>query len=436
MTATPTTFPETWDEDTVRTLLVYLAAGLAAGGMPAHEVEDDVRSVASRLGFPSAQVEAAPTSVRLSLRHGAPATIETVEGGLRLDQLSEVSTVQVGLLSGRLSPATALDRLQRLRARPHRYSTIGMYAGGLLSGSGIAMLLHPDPAAIVFAALASPIVVSLILLAGRSRTVGTLLPLMAAFPVALLAFVAADLGWVEGPLRALLPPVAVLLPGGLIVTGLSELAAGAMVSGTSRLMFGTTQLLLFAVGVGGAVLAMQPPPGQLDTARATGLGWWSIPLGAVAVTLGISLMESLPFPRVPWVLAIVCLTAGIQSLGQGPLGSPWAGAFLGATAASLGSSVVEFLRPQLSRVVVFLPSFWLLVPGSLSLLSLTQYEASPLAAADATVLTAGMMIAIALGVVVGASIARSLRRIARRTGMRTLLQHMVIRRQGRPRGST
>lgn len=435
MTDTPTAIPDTWDDDTARQLLVYLAAGLAAGGMPAHEVEDDVRTVAARLGYPSAQVDAAPTSVRLSLGHGTPATIESIEGGLRLDQLSEVSTVQVGLLTGRMSPAAALDLLKSLRARPHRYSSLGMYAGGLLSSSGIALLLHPAPAAVAFAAVMSPLVVSLILLAGRSRTISTLLPLVAAFPVALLAFAFADVGWLDGPLRALLPPLAVLLPGGLIVTGLSELAAGAMVAGASRLVFGTTQLLLFAVGVGGAVLALHPAASQFDTTKADDFGWWAIPIGAVAVTLGIALMESVAFSRVPWVLAIVCTTAGFQAFGHEMLGSPWAGAFLGATAASLGSSLVEFVRPQMSRIVVFLPSFWLLVPGSLSLLSLTQYEISPLAAADAILLTAGMMIAIALGVVVGASLARSVRRIARRTGIRVVLQHVAERRQARSRGT-
>lgn len=435
MTDTPTAIPDTWDDDTARQLLVYLAAGLAAGGMPAHEVEDDVRTVAARLGHPGAQVDAAPTSIRLSLGHGTPATIESIEGGLRLDQLSEVSTVQVGLLTGRMSAAAALDLLKSLRARPHRYSSLGMYAGGLLSSSGLALLLHPAPASVAFAATMSPLVVSLILLAGRSRTISTLLPLAAAFPVALLAFAFADVGWLDGPLRALLPPLAVLLPGGLIVTGLSELAAGAMVAGASRLVFGTTQLLLFAVGVGGAVLALHPSAGQFDTAKAGDFGWWALPIGAVAVTLGIALMESVAFARVPWLLAIVCTTAGFQAFGHEMLGSPWAGAFLGATAASLGSSLVEFVRPQVSRIVVFLPSFWLLVPGSLSLLSLTQYEISPLAAADAILLTAGMMIAIALGVVVGTSLARSVRRIARRTGIRVVVQHVAQRRRASSRGT-
>ncbi len=418
-------------EDTARLLLIYLATGLAAGGMPAHEVEDDLRTVAGRIGYPDAQVDAAPTSVRLRLGPGEPATFEAVEGGLRLDQLAEVTEIEVGLLSRRLAPEDALQRLRTLRRRPHRYSLVGIYAGGFLVSAGLALVLHPALTSVVFALVVSPLVTSLIVLAGKSRTISTLLPLIAALPVALLAFAAADLGWVDGPLRALLPPLAVLLPGALMVTGLSELAAGAMVAGSARLAFGTTQLLLFAVGVAGAVLALQPPMSQLTTARADQFGWWALPLGVLAVTLGIALMESVPLPSVPWVLCVIALTAATQAFGQGPLGSAWAGAFLGGVAASLGSSVVEFLRPHLSRVVVFLPSFWLLVPGSLSLLSLTQYETNPRAAADALLLAAGMMVAIALGVIVGASVARSLRRVARRTGLRRVLQRLPRRRQAR-----
>ena len=63
--------------------------------------------------------------------------------------------------------------------------------------------------------------------------------MVAAFIVGCAIFLAAEADLLDGPLRTLLPPLAVLLPGALIVTGMSELAAGAMVAGTSRLVFGT-----------------------------------------------------------------------------------------------------------------------------------------------------------------------------------------------------
>ena len=97
--------------------------------------------------------------------------------------------------------------------------------------------------------LCSVLVAVLIEVAARSKLALTLLPVVAAFLVGCAVFLAADHDLLDGPLRTLLPPLAVLLPGALIVTGMSELAAGAMVAGTSRLVFGTVQLLLFCAGL-------------------------------------------------------------------------------------------------------------------------------------------------------------------------------------------
>src|SRR5699024_17881 len=98
-----------------------------------------------------------------------------------------------------------------------------------------------------------------------------------------------------------------------------------------------------------------------------------------------------------------------MSAGNALSQAPWVGAFLGAAAASLVSTVIEFLRPQLPRVIAFLPSFWLLVPGSLGLVSLTRIEVAPDAAIGAVGGVTVIVAAIALGVVVGASLAAPLR---------------------------
>lgn len=407
-------------DDRTRRLLVYLAAGLSAGGVPAHEVEEDIRAVARQLGHPGVQVNAAPTSVALSLGHGTPSTIESVEGTLRLDQLAEVNRIRLGLSDGTLSAQDALAALTGLRARPHRYSTIGLFLGYLVTALGIATLLHPTWAALAFAALLSPVVVCLVLLAGRFRTVATLLPLLAAALVAAAAFAAAQAGWIDGPLRTLLPPLAALLPGALLVTGLSEVAAGAMVAGASRLAYGSTQLLLFAVGVAGAAVVLDVPAELFSTDRGSGLGWWAAPVGVVAIAVGIAVMEGVHVTLIGWILLVLAATAGLQAGGTALTGTVWAGGFMGAVAAGAGAGLVEFVRPQLSRVVVFLPSFWLLVPGSLGLLSLTRLEVDPSDGLSAVLQSTALIVAISVGVLVGTSLARAGRTSAQRIGRRAM----------------
>ena len=118
--------------------------------------------------------------------------------------------------------------------------------------AGICLILQPGAANIAAAVLGGAIVVGLSRMASATRRCSRCSRRSAAFAVSALVFAAADAGLLDGALRTVLPPLAVLLPGALMVTGLSELAAGAMVAGSSRLFYGTVQLLLFALGVAAA----------------------------------------------------------------------------------------------------------------------------------------------------------------------------------------
>lgn len=403
----------TLDLDDTRRLLTYLAAALVAGGMPCPDAEEDVTAVARKLGFPTAQIATTPTQVWVTLETGAPATVEGIDGNLRLDQLAAANRLSAGLRAGTLAPADALLRLRLLRATPHRYNTTGLYAGGICSAVGIALILQPEWRALICAAVLSPVVVTLVRAAGRWRSFAALLPTVAAFVVSIVVFLAARHGLVPGPLRTLLPPLAVLLPGGLIVTGLSELAAGSMVAGTSRLTYGTAELLLFALGVGGASALLKVPSDQLANTRVDQFGFAGAVVGVLLVTFGISLMESVPTGLIPPVFIVFAATFACQAFGQSVLHAPRFAALLGAVAASFGAATLERFRPQLSRIVVFLPSFWLLVPGSLGLLSVTQIGAGTGDSAQTMLLAGGVIVAIALGVIIGSTAARALGSLSR-----------------------
>jgi uncharacterized membrane protein YjjB (DUF3815 family) len=105
---------------------------------------------------------------------------------------------------------------------------------------------------------------------------------------------------------------------------------------------------------------------------------------------------------------VLSLAFGAQVAGQ-QLGSIALGGFLGAIAASLGASVVELRRPQLARLVLFLPAFWLLVPGSLGLVGVTELAAGRESVTDVALGVMGVVIAISLGLLVGSALGRSLR---------------------------
>lgn len=400
--------PAPQDDDRVRLLLVHLGAAMIATGQPVNEIEEELEEVGAHLGYPHAQVGAAPTGLMLSLRSGDPAAYESVTAKVRLDQASEVRRIRHQLVFAELTVADAFDQLSHLRAKPPRYQPWLTKVAWVFVAAGIGFILQPgwaNVAAVVVCAIA---VLGLNSLASRAQVMATLLPTIAAFVVTVIVFLAADLGWIEGPLRTLLPPIAALLPGALIVTGMSELAAGHMQAGASRLTYGVVQLGLFALGLIAATTLLQVPTEMMVNVRVEDIGWWAPIVGLLLIALGISLMESVPLSMSPWVLLVLVMAFAAQSVGH-LLGSAALGGFFGAIAASLGATFVELLRPQLARLVLFLPAFWLLVPGSLGLLGVTTLVADRGQAVDAGLDITAVICAIALGLLIGSALGLALR---------------------------
>ena len=77
-----------------------------------------------------------------------------------------------------------------------------------------------------------------------------------------------------------------MLPGALIVTGTSELAAGHMQAGTSRLACGTVQLAFFAAGPIAATVALGVPAERMANVRVDELGPWAAPAGLLLLAFG------------------------------------------------------------------------------------------------------------------------------------------------------
>lgn len=394
------------DDDAVRALLAYLGAAMVATGQTVSDVEDELAAVGAALGYPDVQIAASPTGVILNLASGAAATFESVKGGLRLDQAAEVRAIRHRLALSTVSVSQATEELLDLRDRPPRYPPWLANLGWIAIATGIALILQPGGANVAFAAGGAVVVVALFRLGQRFGLIATLLPTLAAFLLACGVFAAANADLLEGPLRTLLPPLAVLLPGALIVTAMSELAAGDMVAGASRLTFGLVQLLLFTLGIVAASHVITVPAAELTNLRVDTLGWWAAPVGLILISVGIGVLESPPVRLLPWITVVLVLAFAAQSFGQ-HVGGAALGSFLGAVAASLGSSCVEAVRPNLPRLVVFLPAFWLLVPGSLGLLSSTALVTNPGGGGANAFGVVTVVFAIAVGLLVGAAVARS-----------------------------
>src|SRR6478609_90015 len=386
-------------ETETRALLADLGTAMIATGQPVQEIEEELAEVSARLGYPDVQSAVGPTGLMVTLAPGGPSTYRSAPAGLRLHQSASVRLIRHQLLHDELTIPAARDELAATATRPVQQPPWLVALAWPVLAVGIALILQPGWANVAAAAVCALIVLTLVQLAERYEVVKALLPTLAAFAVSLVVFGAANAGLLDGPLRTVLPPLAVLLPGALVVNGMSELASGHMQAGSARLAYGLSQLGLFALGLLMATALLRIPTETLANVRVDEIGWAGAPVGLVLIGASICLMEGVPLRLQGWVLLVLSLAFGAQVAGQEA----------GAIAASLGASIVELRRPLLPRLVLFLPAFWLLVPGSLGLVGVTELAAGRESATDVALGLLGVAIAISLGLLVGSSVGRALR---------------------------
>lgn len=404
---------ETVPRQQTRRLLAVLGAAMVGTGQAVHEVEEELRLVALRMGYPEAQIGVEPTGLNVTLAPGETATFQAISDSLGLDQADEVRSVVHRLLAREIDAEEVLAVLEDISSRQPRYPTWLVGLGWVGFSVGIGLILQPDPMSLLVNAVCAVIVWVLVGVSQRIAFVGKVLPTVAAFAVACVAFSADQLGLLDAPLRTILAPLAILLPGSALVTGISELAAGAMVAGVSRIGYGVVRLLLFAAGIVAAVALFDVPPQDLNNVRVDTLGWWSAPLGLLLIGVGVSLMQGVRERLMLWITLNVAVSFVAQTVGQ-ELGGATLGGFLAAGAATLGAALIEMVRPKLNRMVVFLPAFYLLVPGSLGLLSVTQSAVDSEGLAATGFAITQLIVSIALGLLFGAAAAQSIRGAWRR----------------------
>jgi uncharacterized membrane protein YjjB (DUF3815 family) len=117
-----------------------------------------------------------------------------------------------------------------------------------------------------------------------------------------------------------------------------------------------------------------------------------------------------PRRSLPWLLLIVYVASVGEQLGARVLGG-YLGGFVGAVVMTLVAYTADGVVAAPASRVLFLPAFWLLVPGALAVIGLAELVGSDLNVALVDLTTAAFsIVAIALGVLVGVALARALAR--------------------------
>jgi len=370
------------------------------------EVERILRATATARGMRRARVVAFPTAVFIAVDDGAGERVTLAEGPtqtLRLDQIAEVYALGDAAQGRALTPREGLERLAAILRQPARFGRAGSVAGHTILTLGLALVLMPTPTNLAAAGVLGAIV-GVVKVLNRGRAVLAVpLPVVAAALVSALVLLAEKHGLPVRPLYAAVPPLVTFLPGAMLALGMKELAYGDMVSGSSRLTTGFVQLVLLAFGLAaGAALVGAQRADLLEATVPLARAPWITVVGVALFGLGVYLHFSAPKRSLGWMLFVMLVALAAQRLGAGLFGSLISG-FFGTLVATPLAYLIQQRFKGPPATVTFLPSFWLLVPGSLGLQSVTRMLGDRVAGLEGLVSVVFVMASIALGTLVGVS---------------------------------
>jgi uncharacterized membrane protein YjjP (DUF1212 family) len=381
--------------------IVELGAAMNIAAQPVYVVQSRLTNIARAYGAGKARVSAFPTYLMVSLGRGEPAVIElttTLTGSARLDQVAALDRLLQQAELGSLHPADGLQRLEEIRAMEPRFGRLQAVAGYSLVAVGICLVLHPAPLEVLAAAILGALVGVLRSMVQGQQTLQIMTPVIAAFAVSALTALAVQQEVSDLGMRPLVAALVVFLPGAALTTSVLELAAGQMISGASRLVWGTVQLALLAFGILAGIEAVGISRSRILFGTEALLGEWSIWLGVLVFAIGVVVADSAPRRSFPSLLIVLYSAFAAQVLANVLFGG-YVAALIGATVMTLMAFVVERLPHAMPAHAAFLPGFWLLVPGALGLIGLTRLAGG--GGNQELFATVGSIFAVALGVLCG-----------------------------------
>jgi uncharacterized membrane protein YjjP (DUF1212 family) len=375
-----------------------LGAAMASANYPVTMIRDAMAATSRAYGL-DVQLLALPNYVQVGSPTGDNLYIANPDFDVRYDQSFPLAKLVARAPTGSITPDEGMAEIDRIRHQQRRFPVWVTVFGYAVQSAGLALILQPTPWSLVGAATLGLLVGALSVLARRSEAIGYMLPTICAFLVAFIVFTF-NARWHVGAdsLRALAAPLATFLPGAAITLAVIELSTQHVVSGASRLVAGFMQIAQLAFGILIAAQVAGIADSNLVTTEFNRLGPWAPLLGVLVYGLGAMLYFGPPTSFLPWMLLMLLTAYAGQWVGNAVLGS-YASGFGGGLTLIIFALAISHRPNTPPTVSLVLPGFWLLVPGSLGFMGVTQL----LGAHSTGVLTATLisMMSIAVGVQTG-----------------------------------
>lgn len=393
-------------------MLGAIGPALLSSTQATNDVQDTLQRLARAYDRADLRVFVLPTLVMVEDLRSVPsetAIFPADDQTFRLDQAGAVEHIVRRSLADRLAPESVIDEIARIREAPPRFGPVLTVLGHTLLSLGFGMVINPTLTALPVYVILGAIVGVILLLASRAQTLSLILPVFTAFAVTVA------ISWLVRPLvhddvvRLVAPSLVSFLPGLTLAIAAVELTSGQIMAGASRLVYGIARLALLAFGVFAGIAVAGEPAASSAPAQ---LGSWAPWVGIALVSLGYFFYSSAPRRSLPWILYALVVAYTAQLLGNLMLGAELSG-LIGAAVAVPAAYLAARFRAAPPASIMLTCAYWLLVPGAMGFIGISEAASGTAGASDTILKTFGSLIAIAIGMVLGAGLSRDVGAVAR-----------------------
>jgi hypothetical protein len=393
--------PDSYPPIEIAAMMREIGVALSEVAQPIPIVQGRLEAIAAKYTTQPVRMVVLPTVLLIQIGDVAFEIDGSTHSSLQLDAAGRIDEIASLAEAGAIAPAEAVKAVDEARAMPARYGRVATTLGYALTTLGFGIMINPTWAALPGYVFLGLVVGAIITFGGPFPSLAPILPTLSSLVVTLLAiwFVADTAN--DGLLRVISPALVATLPGMSLTTGAMELADSQIISGSSRLMYGVSQLALLVFGV---IIGMHVAgAGVAPQAPSTQMGAWSLYLSIVVVALGLQVYLSAPRGSLFWLMAAIAVAILGQRAAESFMSAAHSG-FFGAILAVVFAMLATRIKTAPPAVVMLLAAFWSLVPGAMSFMSVSQAATGGNADVATMGVAAAAIASIALGTLVGWSV--------------------------------
>lgn len=312
-TPAPLLQPGSVDEAEVAAMLRAIGIALIEVAQPTLLVEARLLEIARRYTDKPVRVVALPTVLLIQIGDVGYELEGSTHSSLQLDMAGRIDDIASLATAGAISPADAIEAIEEARSLRPRFGTAANIFGYAVTTVGFGLVINPTWSALPAYLFLGLVVGAIVQLTRPFPSLAPVLPVIAAMVVTVLAVWFVDATANDGLLRVISPALVATLPGMSLTIGAMELASTQIISGSSRLIYGMSQLalLVFGVAIGLHIAGYVPQESQAPL-----MGSWSLYVAIVVVSAGLYVYLSAPPGSFLWLMAAI----GVVLLAQAAAG--------------------------------------------------------------------------------------------------------------------